>query len=50
MEYLLYVALLRRPVLLGKLVRRCFIAMLLIYSNRIYKADEVEGRQTFSIT
>lgn len=30
-DYLLYVALLRRPVLLGKPVRHCFIAMLLIY-------------------
>lgn len=50
MECLLNVALLRRPLVLGNLVHRCFIAMLLIHSNRIYKADEVKGCQTFSMT
>lgn len=50
MEYLLYVALLLRPVHLGKLAHCCFIAMLLTYSNRIYKAGEVKGHQFFSIT
>lgn len=35
LEYLLYVALLCRPMLLGKLARRRFIAMLLIDATEL---------------